>query len=69
MYWKVELACRGRMCSIVLTLVPFGLGSSALIFVIQIIPEGEEKRNKKLQIDFKIPERLRLVGNELEGKC
>lgn len=49
MYWKVEMGCRGRMCSIVLTLVPFFcLGSSTLLFVIQIIP-GREKKN--LQID------------------
>lgn len=39
-----------------------------LRFVIQIIPEGEEKKKKNLQIDMKIPERLHLAGSELEGK-
>lgn len=46
MYWKVGMGCRGRMCGIVLTLVPFSPRSSSLLFVIQIVPEGEEKKKK-----------------------
>lgn len=47
MYWKVGMGCRGRMCGIVLTLVPFGLRSSSLLFVIQIVPVGEGKKKRK----------------------
>lgn len=69
MYWKPP---GGECVGIVLTLVPFSLRSSTLLFVIQIIPEGERKKKKgikkKLQIDVKIPERLHLAGSELEGK-
>lgn len=69
MYWKVGMGCRGRMCGFVLTLVPFSLRSSSLLFVIQIVPEGERKKKKKnRRIDVKIPERLHLAGSELKGK-
>lgn len=54
---RLKWAAGGRMCSIVLTLVPFSLRSSTLLFVIQIIPEGEGKRKKeKMQIVVKIPD-------------